>query len=54
VLVIRIAGKVGELDGKEDEFAKKIAEGQNIEVKGMEHGGIAKSVSQARDIHESG
>ena len=40
----------GEYDGKEEEFAEKLALGENLTVAGMEHDNIHKMTEDARKL----
>ena len=43
-------GRVGDYDGKEEEFAEKLALGENLAVAGMEHDNIHKMADDARKL----
>ena len=40
----------GEYDGKEEEFAEKLALGENLTVAGMEHGRMSEMANDARKL----
>lgn len=41
----------GEYDGKEEEFAEKLALGENLTVAGIAHDNIHKATDDARKLH---
>merc|ERR1712216_150582 len=46
-------GMVGQYDGKEEEFAAKLAEGETLTVAGLESGNIKESIEEARRLQKN-